>query len=463
MIGFLPPLYEDELIYSWLARYMVYSGYTSVSDAYVDIYGTKTTSPSELLINNMTTETAALMNRYKPMKELVLHHTMFPEYARFMEPEKRERLLSDCGRAVGNWSNIFRLPASDDNRYLKYCPECVKEDRERYGETYWHRVHQIYNIRICIKHRTYLVNSPAAIKYDSTRLKNAEIIIPEDDASEICDDKVILSLACYLEKVFYDGRYSNDRIGLFLNDRIDKEYIHDNGDRKIYALYDKYIAFYLPLGEGELMTVDYMGKLLRGGKGAFYFICQLGMFLGIKAEDLLGYEFESDDRRVFRVVAERLNEPIEVVVRIGTAILNEYKNNGGAITRRARSEKRLEEDDIRLLKDVKTICAEIYGQGHKRPRKVTVKTVSRALGIDPHKMNKMRLCLKEIDRYYETQEHYWAREIIWAVRQIQKDDDALTITHIHRYTNIRKEKILDSMQELKEMDGTVYRMVCNVL
>lgn len=27
MIGFLPPLYEDELVYSWLARYVVYSGY----------------------------------------------------------------------------------------------------------------------------------------------------------------------------------------------------------------------------------------------------------------------------------------------------------------------------------------------------------------------------------------------------------------------------------------------------
>ena len=30
--------------------------------------------------------------------------------------------------------------------------------------------------------------------------------------------------------------------------------------------------------------------------------------------------------------------------------------------------------------------------------------------------------MEEIERYHETQEQYWAREIIWAVGRIQADD-----------------------------------------
>lgn len=288
-------------------------------------------------------------------------------------------------------------------------------------------------------------------------------MISDDRASGVCDDHTILSLVVYLENVFYDDRYSHDRIGRYLNDCIGERYIHGNGDRKLYSIYECYRTFYSSFREEELMTSDYMSKLLRGTKGTFYYICQMGLFLDVKLDDLLGYESESDEGRIFRIVAERLDQPVEIVESIGTAILKEYKNHGDNMVKEIRYRKKLEDDDIKLLKDVKAICTGIYGSGDKRPGKVTVKAVSRALGIDPHRMNKMRLCMEEIERYHETQEHYWAREIIWAVERIQESNETLTFTRINRCINIRRDKLLNSMQELKIQDEAVYMMVHDVL
>lgn len=41
---------------------------------------------------------------------------------------------------------------------LKYCPVCMKEEVEAYGESYWHREHQIPSITACRKHKCRLID-----------------------------------------------------------------------------------------------------------------------------------------------------------------------------------------------------------------------------------------------------------------------------------------------------------------
>ena len=463
MIGFLPPLYEDELICSWHARYIVYSGYTSVSDAYIDIYGNKTIRPSVELVNSLSAEAIDAVSRYKPLRRLILEHTMFPEYGRFIDPVRREKLLSECDLTRGNWINTLMIPVSNNDRYLKYCPECVKEDRERYGETYWHRSHQISNIKICKKHRIYLEDSSVIIDRNNTRLKAAETVITLTGFMKKCDNPIILSFADYLSAVFYSSRYSHDKIGKYLSTRIDRSYIHDNGDRRLYALYDAYRAYFSSLDDNELMMIDYMSKLLRGRRGSSYHICQLGMFLGIDVEALLNSEAESDEKRTFRIVAENLGEPIENVERIGSAVLKEYGKRSGKNIRSLWQKKRIEDEDARLLQKVRDICTEMYGYGDKRPGKVSLSSISRYLKIDFHRLKKMRSCMEEINRYYETQEQYWAREIIWAVRQIRMNREPLNYKHIRNYTSLRKDNILDSLNALKEQSEEVYKMMREIV
>ncbi len=42
------------------------------------------------------------------------------------------------------------------NKNLLFCPDCTKNDIEKYGEAYFHREHQIEGIKICPKHRVEL-------------------------------------------------------------------------------------------------------------------------------------------------------------------------------------------------------------------------------------------------------------------------------------------------------------------
>ena len=44
-------------------------------------------------------------------------------------------------------------------KYLQYCPECVKSDREKYGETYWHMIPQLPGVTVCPVHMVPLESS----------------------------------------------------------------------------------------------------------------------------------------------------------------------------------------------------------------------------------------------------------------------------------------------------------------
>lgn len=47
---------------------------------------------------------------------------------------------------------------------LCYCPACACDDRKKYGETYWHRIHQIRGITVCEKHGTVIKSSGISFK-----------------------------------------------------------------------------------------------------------------------------------------------------------------------------------------------------------------------------------------------------------------------------------------------------------
>jgi hypothetical protein len=44
-------------------------------------------------------------------------------------------------------------------RFLYYCPECVKNDRKNFGETYWHMIPQLPGVFICPAHAVPLEQS----------------------------------------------------------------------------------------------------------------------------------------------------------------------------------------------------------------------------------------------------------------------------------------------------------------
>ena len=203
-IAYFPKIYEDELVYSVLARYYQHSGNLLYVTCAEDLYIKKTIRPDIEFINEVKPEVLGLLCQNITIEELIEKHTMFPYYTRFLPMERRKQAFGALCERSGNYDNLLALPKRRDGnqRYLRYCPICVEEDREIYGETFWHRNHQMLGIDCCSKHGCRLINSNVLISSKaSPSLISAEQEIESVD-SIIYGNEVEMELAKYTANVF---------------------------------------------------------------------------------------------------------------------------------------------------------------------------------------------------------------------------------------------------------------------
>ena len=203
MIVYLPSIYPDELVYSWFCRYYVHSGCFSHKEALQELYCKKSDYLNKEFIGNLNHRAMEQINKIYPKDELVLNHTMFPQYARFIPLEKKKEALYRLVHESCDVHHLFCvLPRNEGEQYLKFCPLCAKEDREAYGETYWHRKHQIRNMGICTKHKCRLKESTVPAKSEqSFTFSPAENYI-SDDENVVESDSLVVKFASYLDSVF---------------------------------------------------------------------------------------------------------------------------------------------------------------------------------------------------------------------------------------------------------------------
>lgn len=90
----------------------------------------------------------------------------------------------------------------------------------------------------------------------------------------------------------------------------------------------------------------------------------------------------------------------------------------------------LEKDAIRQLQ----------GDGTTRPKRVTVLAVEKMFHLPNKQISLYRpQCLAEIRRNEESQEQYWAREVVWAVNQLRMAGVPLVWRRIREMTNMRPQ------------------------
>ena len=169
MIGFFPAPYPDELWYSVICRYHIHSGNSCAKHTLRQLYGDNFSAPSLMLCGSVNTLLTQLPQGFLSAKNIVMQHTFYPYYARFF-PTQRKR--STYAYVVnGNPLAVHRMGISQANgnhcSVMRYCPVCCQEDLQLYGEPYWHRSHQLPDMRICTKHRCWLVDTD--VTYDTAR------------------------------------------------------------------------------------------------------------------------------------------------------------------------------------------------------------------------------------------------------------------------------------------------------
>ena len=347
MIAYLPSPYPDELIYSALSRWYSKSGYLKYTFAAEKLYMKKTNKPSIEFINRFTPEALELITREIPYAEIIQNHTMIPYYIRFLNRGKRKQAVHKILCQDENYYIALKIPKARKKniRYLRYCPLCVEADRECYGETYWHRAHQLTGCNICAEHSCQLVSSRIQItSIGSPAFFTAEETIPCKEPAIFSKNELEYQLAQYVVRVFQaELDFETDiEIGDFLQFKMEgTKYLSQRGKQKRFSLlYQDLLKYY-----GELATGLYeawkLEKILTSDRINTYDICLIAMFLEIPVAELVHMklpeqrQYQKFDATVkvlheqglnYRQVAEQMQASYDVVKSIGEG---NYGRKGG--------------------------------------------------------------------------------------------------------------------------------------
>ncbi len=143
MLEYFPDPYPDELLYSVWARFGDQVQYSNRGDITRELFGSK----SDHALVDWSCSLGYLVGQLQAghcytIDTLISDHTLFPLYAPFLPRERRDLLRNQMitGNGAGFQHRLgMMISHIPHHNWLRYCPECAKDDRDRLGETYWHR------------------------------------------------------------------------------------------------------------------------------------------------------------------------------------------------------------------------------------------------------------------------------------------------------------------------------------
>jgi len=182
---YLPTPYPGELLFSILGRCAVHQGLTEDKPFLDRLYQDR----HVVAVADIPSHIQALYNNTRQFwkispEEIIRQHTLFPLYAYFVGPERCKSLISGMlGNSGIGLHTQTGMAASvvTPIRHFRYCPACIQEMKQKYGECYWYRSHQVAGLDICLIHNTRLQASTnlfrptARHRYFSCRLQDCEL------------------------------------------------------------------------------------------------------------------------------------------------------------------------------------------------------------------------------------------------------------------------------------------------
>ena len=155
-MGFIPILkkyYPDELIYSWICRLAKANGLTL--EEFCDAYLGTIKATNGTLSYDIKRKFALLcesMYRKTDVVKLFLNTNTFRFEAILMEKGQQAKVVN----SVFGIQNKLNRSINYMKKSINICPECMKEDIEKFGEPYLHCSHQLFGVQTCYKHKCLL-------------------------------------------------------------------------------------------------------------------------------------------------------------------------------------------------------------------------------------------------------------------------------------------------------------------
>lgn len=416
---YLPEIYPDELVYSWLSRYFVYSGCTKHKMLISQLLYSTKNNPSIEFIGHLNEAAEQQITQVYSMDDLILNHTMFPQYARFMPADKRDVALAELKRYCDPHKVFTILPRNEKELWLKYCPLCVAEDRKKYGETYWHRIHQVRNMLICPTHRCKLVNSGVDARSEKVFAFNpAELSVKNTEATFEYNHKLI-NYSQYIAEIFTFELEKDSLmpISVIIYDAMKKAKYMKGQHRNMELFMADFQELFTEMGVNSITSIHQIRRVILKNGTEFSAICQIAYFLDIYVNDLLYSKIE----------ASKIQEEKE----------SHYIRNRPAI-----DWKKFDAEKESLLDKH---CKAIYTGGmHEsgRPERVSEKEVCRFLGVTLDGFKNLHKCQKVWQQYKESYDESNARKIVWGYKTLQSGSptEKLYFFDLRRLTGVKKQR-----------------------
>ena len=301
MIKFLPSIYPDEAVYSYLSRCYARSGYIWNTGFTKEIFERHTANIDCSFLNVLSPCFKILIGKKIGIRRLLMDHTLFKYYVRFLPLERR---ISITEKALQNDSPIGKLlpiPPHTNTSSLRYCPRCIKEDREKYGEAYIHTTHFIPYITVCPIHEIKLFNIEfIAQKINNTSFVPLEHSITNMDIINRGKNNINTTLAKFVVEVFKAPLNLEDDIiiGNFLSNKLEDKYISPRGEqRHISQIWNDMQIFYAGL-ENFRTTQNRLASVYKNNSYNQYDILLISLFEAIKPIDLSSFNGSSEPRHL---------------------------------------------------------------------------------------------------------------------------------------------------------------------
>ena len=170
-LSYLASAYQDELIYSRLARTKSHLGLENRA------FMTKIFEEKNCLINfhfgsHLLVVQEVFGKDFFDIQSSLAQNSMLPFLSNFLSSEATQELKNNIIQGVR-----FN-PAAIIYRDYKYCPLCSYEDRKDLGETYWRRTFGVSCWDVCSEHGCYLIRIPIKLK-NFGELHIADDVIPK--------------------------------------------------------------------------------------------------------------------------------------------------------------------------------------------------------------------------------------------------------------------------------------------
>lgn len=254
MLHFFPEPYEDELLYSTIARYHYYYGNVDYKDTLYEIFGATSVVPSIEFPSRLEYLSNQIISNKFSSEYIIFKQTLYLFYAPFLTSAAQKNIINAMkfGHGKGIYARIGGAAGGICRKEgLFYCPCCIEKDEERYNEPYFHRMHQLQGVSVCHEHKCILKQYPITKKVSSRiefiRLEKKKVDLSQVYEEDEQQEKILISLA-YSAKYLLETELSDfNRAAVaekYYKILGNKGFLTCNGSVKQEKLCDEFIDYY---------------------------------------------------------------------------------------------------------------------------------------------------------------------------------------------------------------------------